>query len=216
MTTSRVARPPRAVRRLVEPPIGFRWEGIIFARAWPDGFTEDEYRLMLVGGRRHRLARPDAVGAAGQPIFHLTDYERRAKARLLDGKCLDRHEAHNVACNAGRTVLLNLIAGAAGYGGVSYFAVGTGTPINPDAGDVQLVTEGFRKALSGTTISGNQIDLSTLFATTEANLTYTEAGLFGNGATATANSGTLFAHAAYAYQKSSSINLTNDYVIFLN
>lgn len=169
---------------------------------------------MLVGGSRRRLASPDGVGAAGQPVWQLSDRERRMRDRLL-GRALRSYETSNMACNAGRTVLLNLTAGVGGYSGVNYFAVGTGVA-SPTAADTQLGTEYFRKLLTTTTVSGNQVDLSTLFVLAEGNTTYTEAGLFGNGATGTVNSGSLFAHASYTYTKSSAVNLTNDYYVYFN
>lgn len=196
---------------------GPRWEGVIIARTWADGFTEGEYRLLLAGGSRRRLARPDAVSALGAPVYHLSDRERRIRDRLLDRLCVGAAEAHNIACNAGRTVLLDFLAGSGSPTGASYFAVGTGSPpvgsSGPAATDTQLWSEYYRAAISTYTVSGNQFDASTIFASGVANTTYTEAGLFGNGASGTANSGSLFAHALYAYPKSAGTILTNDYYV---
>ncbi len=191
------------------------WHGVIVGRSWPVGFTEAEYRLLLVGGSRRRLAHPDGYSAHGAPLYLLTDAQRRVRERLLNRLCLDGYETENIACNAGRAVLLSFLGGGTGLAGPQYFAVGTGSG-TPAATDTQLFAEYYRAAYSTTAINGNQIDVSTLFQSNVANTTYTEAGLFGNGATATANSGALFAHALYAYTKSSGTVLSNDYYIVFN
>ncbi|MGZ6281711.1 MAG: hypothetical protein ACXWQ5_00190 [Ktedonobacterales bacterium] len=202
-----------------EEPLA-RWKGIIVARTWDSAFDEAEYRLMLAGGNRAKALDPGCVGPDGCYHLVLTDAEAREAKRLLDRHCLDGVEYRNVACSVGRTALLNYLATttATSQTGVQYFAVGNGASVTPAAGDTSLGAEVFRKLLSSTTISGNSIDLSSVFLTTDtaSNTTYTEAGIFGVSATGTANSGTLFAHASYNYTKSSSVNLTNDYYIYLN
>lgn len=206
---------PRYARIRPADTSRWKWQGVIIGRTWDAGFTEDDYRLLLVGGRRRRVASPDGYNIHGKPVYHLSGWERRERDRLLNALCLDGFESHNLAVNAGRTQLLNLIGSIGGHSGCTYFAVGTGSN-SPSTGDTQLQTEFFRKLFTTTTISGNQIDLSTVFATTEGNTTYAEAGLFGNGATGTANSGTLFARSAYVYTKSSAVTLSNDYFVYLN
>lgn len=210
---------PMVHRAHHEEPLA-RWTGVIVARAWDTDFDEAEYRLMLVGGNSRRLETPDSISADGCYHFVLTDAEAREAKRLLDRHCLNGVEYRNIACNAGRTAILNYLAltTATSTAGVQYFAVGNGSSVTPASGDTQLAAEVFRKALSSTTISGNSVDLSSVFLSTDtgSNTTYTEAGIFGNGATGTANSGTLYAHASYNYTKSSSVNLTNDYYIYLN
>jgi hypothetical protein len=227
-----ILAPDAAQVRLLAPPIPrrdtrrydrirpadmsrWKWRGIIIGRTWDSGFTEEDYRLLLVGGRRRRVASPDGYNTHGKPVYALSGWERRERDRLLNLYCLDGFESHNLAVNAGRTQLLNLIASVGGHSGTTYFAVGTGSNA-PSTGDTQLQTEFFRKVFSTTTISGNQVDLSTVFNTGEGNTTYAEAGLFGNGATGTANSGTLFARSSYVYTKSSAVTLSNDYFIYLN
>lgn len=131
-----------------------------------------------------------------------------------------RHEAndwyitHNVACNGGRTATLDYLQNTSGLTGIQYFAVGTGAG-TPSANDTQLFAEYYRQAISSYTVSGNQLLLTTTFTSAVANTTYTECGIFGNGATSTANSGTLFAHAPYSLTKTSSESLTNLYTISL-
>lgn len=196
--------PPMAVQETISEH-GLGWQGHIITRIWPADFTEEDYRAMLLGSpyKQQRYGRV------------LSDYEWRALAKLLDHECLDGFEVQNIACNAGRTVILNWISLVAGQTGCNYFAVGTGTG-TVAATDTQLFTEGFRKSITSSSVSGNQVDFSTFFAAADANFTFTEAGLFGNGATGTANSGTLFTHAAYSYAKTNTVTLTSDYFVSFN
>lgn len=198
------------LRGLATPPPGLWRTGIIVTRAMPPGFDQREYERILSAGRPrygHALS--------GAAIYQVGERAQRAAQQDLDRLALDCHITHNIACNVGRTVALDFLAGNGTPSGITYFAVGTGAG-TPAASDTQLSAEVFRKAVSTVTLSGNQVLFGTLFNTTDANDNYTEAGLFGNGATATANSGTLFAHAAYYYDKTVSITLTNDYFVFLN
>ncbi len=193
------------LRGLVAPEASGLWRtGMIVTRAMPAGFDQREYERILSAGRQR-----DGT------LYHVDAIAARAAQRDLDRLALDMRVTHNIACNAGRTVALDFLAGNGAPTGISYFAVGTGSG-TPGATDTTLFVEAFRKAITTTTLTGNQVLFGTLFNTTDGNYDYTEAGLFGNGATATANSGTLFAHAAYIYDKTSSITLTNDYFIYLN
>lgn len=193
------------------------WDGRIVTRAFPAALTEDEYCVLCAGGKR-RLAQAERT-AAGAPRLALDAVTLRQVERDLDRLALDRVETHNAACNVGRTVLLNFLANVGGLSGVQYFAVGTGNPTAPATGpsatDTQLWNEVFRKAITSATTSGNQELLNTFFATGDGNATYTEAGIFGNGASSAANSGTIFAHANYSYNKTSAITLSNNYYVNL-
>lgn len=213
------AQPPEAIQATV-PRAGWKWQGYVLGRVWPDGFTVEDYRLMKVGGQKRRLARPDAIMPDGRPHFLLTEREQRAALRLLDRYCLATFGHHNVACNAGRAVILSFLANSGGLAGVQYFAVGNGTaPTGTTAFDgteTQMYSEQFRKAPAVTSISGSQLDISTIFLTTEANFTFSEAGCWGDGASAALHSGTLFAHAPYTYPKTSAVTLTNDQAVTLS
>lgn len=209
---------PKAADR-AESSAGWRWQGQIVLRVWDADMTEEDILEMRYGVRRSK--KPDAIGSVGQKIFFVNERERETSEQILDAACLSRLGERrkvfkNLACNAGRTALLNFIASAGGSTGITYFAVGTGTTA-PLATDTQLGTEVFRKAITSTTISGNQILISTFFLAAEGNFSYTEAGPFGGAsATSTANTGTLYAHAPYIYTKTSAVSLTNDYFIFLS
>lgn len=218
--TSHKAPPPLTrVRRTSSRDRIARWDGRIIARAWPLGFDACEYRLLLVGGRRRRLAAPDAYTQGGAPLYYLSDRERRQRERGLNAHARDVYETHNIATTAGRTTLLNYVANTGGLTGVQYFGVGTGAipagQSGPLSSDTALWTEFYRQAISTATISNGQVDLSTIFSAGVGNATYTNAGIFGDGATGTSGSGVLFAHALYSYQKNASTVLTNDYYISL-
>lgn len=89
----------------------------------------------------------------------------------------------------------------------TYHAVGTGTTA-PALGDTNLQTEIFRKLISVRSYSNNQALFQTYFTTSEANGVLRELGLFGDLATATANTGTLFARVAINRTKTTSDTLT--------
>lgn len=175
---------------------GWTRSGRLMTRAWDQYMTEGDY---LDFYRYGDIADPRRM---------------RQVQRDLNRHCLDRIDSPNVACNAGRLAILTFISNGGGAG-VQYFAVGTGAS-TPMSTDTQLATEFFRKVPLATTVSGNSVLIATFFGTTEGNTTYSEAGLFGNGATITANSGAMFSHLSYVYAKTVNITLTNDYFIYEN
>lgn len=112
------------------------------------------------------------------------------------GELLRTEETHNLFVDAGLNLLrdfLNLGAGT----GLNRFALGTGTTA-VTAADTLLQTEVFRAAFTQTTTANHQLTVKYYLAAGSANgNTITEAGIFGNGATDTANSGTLFARVLF-------------------
>jgi len=130
------------------------------------------------------------------------------------------YETKNLITTAGRAQLLTYIGAAALSAPVvpfaMYFAVGT-FPINTvNPGDTAVNGELFRAVPTTSTVTGNTVDISTFFSTSDANGTYTNCGIFGNNATSTPGSGTLVTHALYSYTKTVFNSLTNDYLITLN
>ncbi|GCE14205.1 hypothetical protein KTT_41180 [Tengunoibacter tsumagoiensis] len=127
------------------------------------------------------------------------------------------YEHKNVLTSAGRAQLLTYIGSstATTLGFAQFFAVGT-FPINAvSPGDTSVQTEIFRAVPGSQTITGTQIDISTYFGPSQANGTYTNAGLYGINATSTIGSGTLMTHTLYAYTKPNGTPITNDYLISL-
>lgn len=121
---------------------------------------------------------------------------------------------HNVSCDVGMESLASRLVGA-NKGQVTYLAVGTGTA-TPASTDTTLATELERKQISVRTSSGDTATFRTFFNTTEANGTLKEIGLFGDDATGTVDSGTLFAHASVDKTKTSSETLTIDWSLTIS
>ena len=115
----------------------------------------------------------------------------------------------SLATDAGITRLLELIDTD-----TDYVAIGSGAV--PVAGSTTLTTEEERKA-STNTIDGNSITLEGFWDTDEGNgVTYSEAGAFGDGATASADSGTLLAGGAISVTKNNTQSLTVSVEITIN
>lgn len=96
-------------------------------------------------------------------------------------------------------------------GQITYCAVGTGSTSGgdtPAVGNTQLVTELARKLISVRSVAGAIASFQTFFNTSEANGSLTEAGLFGDDATAVADSGTLNARTAISRVKVNTQTLT--------
>lgn len=89
---------------------------------------------------------------------------------------------------------------------VDYIGIGTGA--TPTASSTTLASEQFRK-LADKFIDGNIAVFEGFWDESEANgLTYTNAGIFGNGDTATLGSGQLFAGGAINIPKTSTQSMT--------
>lgn len=90
---------------------------------------------------------------------------------------------------------------------ITYCALGTSV-VAATLADTTLTTEIYRKLISVRSVSGKVATFQTFFTTAEANGTLREAGLFGDAATATTDSGTLFSKLAMNRVKTSSDTLT--------
>lgn len=127
----------------------------------------------------------------------------------LTGKIKTEDHFTNMFVTAGK---VSLAAGFAGttdnnQGIPTYCAVGTSV-VAPALTDVKLTTEIFRKLISARSSSSNVATFTTFYTIAEANGTLREAGLFGDIASGTADSGTLFCKAAINRSKSASDTLT--------
>lgn len=123
----------------------------------------------------------------------------------------------NLMTTKGKQLVLNLLAKKTGVTGLEVIGIGTGTTTE-SAGDTTLETERTRENITFTsTISGGTTSMtySAFFEPDDPGTTYdiTEVGLFGNGATLTADSGDLFARKTFtAVEKETGIDtLTVDY-----
>lgn len=130
----------------------------------------------------------------------------RVKCILTDVKTGEQEikEYNNLIVTVGKVAIARRLGGIAllaNEGQCTYGAVGTDATA-PLVTDTVLGTELARKALSVTSYVSNVITLRTFYTTAEANGALKEFGLFGEAATAAADSGTMFNHAA--------IDLTKD------
>jgi hypothetical protein len=139
------------------------------------------------------------------PRFELREKERHARLAV---------EVHNMIMSAGRTQILSFI-GASGSTNAfaQYYGVGTGAIYTISPSDASLAGELFRAIPASFSVVGNAVTISTPFSTSQANGTFTNAGLWGNNATSTAGSGVLMTHLLYSYVKTSAIAIANDYTL---
>lgn len=121
----------------------------------------------------------------------------------------------NVFVTTGKNSLADALRGTtdSNKGIITYCALGTSSLPAPVAADTQLVTEIFRKLISVRSVSGNVATFQTFFTTSEGNGTLREAGLFGDDASGTANSGTMFCRTSINRTKSSSDTLTLSWAV---
>jgi hypothetical protein len=94
---------------------------------------------------------------------------------------------------------------------LTQIALGTGTQITESA--TQLATETVRKTVTTSVIDGTALVKEVFFDETQANGTFTELGLLGNGATTAAGSGQLFASGRASFVKDSTQSLTISFEI---
>ncbi len=127
-------------------------------------------------------------------------------------------EGTNTLMMLGRVEILNYLGSAIGngVGFAQYFAVGHGPVGSINAADSHLLSEMFRAIPSTSVITGDSIEIDTFFSASQGNgPPYEDCGLFGNGATSTPGSGTLFTHSFYSYTKTSANPLINSYTVTL-
>ena len=144
--------------------------------------------------------------------MQITSNVKIIKENVKTGE-VDIRELHNIACTAGAESLTARLVGAE-RGQVTYLAVGTGAVTGGDEpviGDTALETELYRKQISVRSSSGTTASFRIFFNTSEANGSITELGLFGDDASATTDSGVLFARAAESITKTDSESLTIDW-----
>lgn len=115
----------------------------------------------------------------------------------------------NLVVTAGKSMIAQRLAGDGNSCNITYGAVGTNATA-PDVANTTLGTELDRNAVTSIEDAANQVLMVTYFGPTEANGTLTEFGAFGEAASASADSGTMFNHAAISVTKTSSYTLTID------
>lgn len=121
----------------------------------------------------------------------------------------------NMVVTAGKSMIAQRLAGDGNDCNITYGAVGTNATA-PDVANTTLGTELDRNAVTSIADAANQVLVVTYFGPTEANGTLEEFGLFGEAASAAADSGTMFNHAAISVPKTSSYTLTIDSAITIS
>ncbi len=176
-----------------------KWEGIIRIRELPFE-TEEEYRYWWLPEKN-----------SGGKVIHQSRMSEREKERY------QVKEAHNLITSLGRTQLLTFAGSNTTTAAFSqYFSVGT-FPINSvQPGDTIVNGELARYVPSAFTVTGNTVDVSTFFGTSQGNGTLTNCGLWGVNASGTLNTGSLMTHALLnSYVKTNLITTSFDYIIVL-
>jgi hypothetical protein len=127
------------------------------------------------------------------------------------------YKYHNTVVTVGRAALANqLTASSPAITDMRINKVALGTNVAaPAAGDTKLGTEVYRNNVASATNANNIAYVTGFFGATEDDGTYKEAGLFIEG-TASADSGTLFSHAAIDITKSNTETLTLDWTITIS
>jgi len=118
---------------------------------------------------------------------------------------------NNVVPTIGRTALAKVMAGVAtlaNAGEITYCAVGTGTVV-PNITGIKLTTEIDRVPIStASTNVDNEVQIRAFFTTTQGNGVLKELGLFGENATAIADSGTMFQWILFDVEKTTGETMT--------
>lgn len=138
--------------------------------------------------------------------------EGRVKLTLKDAKtgkikAVDYYK--NMVVTAGKNSIADALRGNtdSNKGIITYCALGTGGTA-PTESNINLDNELERKLVSVRSVSGNVALFETFFTASEAVGTLLEAGLFGDDATDTADSGTLFCRVIINRTKTANDTLT--------
>jgi hypothetical protein len=136
-------------------------------------------------------------------------YTKSGKKAYFRGRIKSKDRIDNTFVTVGKNSIASALSGVEtnNQGIITYCAVGTSV-VAATLADTTLTTEIFRKLISVRSSSGKVATFQTFFTTAEANGTLRECGLFGDSASATANSGTLFSKLAINRVKSASDTLT--------
>src|SRR5512145_1772811 len=151
-------------------------------------------------------ASKDAFFVRGNVIISVLDAQTQ--------KILEQFEQKNLVVTIGRNLIRDLLAGVSGVTGLNYFAIGTDNTV-VNASDVTLGTEVFRDQITSFAYAAGRLTVGYYLASGSANGNIlAEAGLFGDNATGTSDSGTLFAHVTHpSIVKTASVAVTYSWQI---
>lgn len=134
---------------------------------------------------------------------------------VVTGK-IERGLTDNMVVDTGKYAIADALIGTIlnNRGIISYCALGTSS-VAPAAGNTQLLAEIERKLISVRSVENNVATFQTFFTTAEAIGVLREAGLFGDAASDTANSGTLFCRTAINRTKTGNDTLTLYWSVYI-
>jgi len=160
------------------------------------------------GGKRMKIVTEDVIYEI-QGTYHIQVWR--------DGKLKEERIVPNIVTTVGKQLVLNLLGRKTAITGLEVIGIGTDSTTEV-VGNTTLGTEVTRENITYTsTITGSGVAMtfSAFFEADDPGVTYdiAEVGMFGNGATLTANSGTLFSRKTFtAVEKETGIDtLTVDY-----
>lgn len=117
------------------------------------------------------------------------------------------NEYDNIVTNPLKNMVAARLAGGSGDTDITYCAVGTGSG-TLIATNTTLWTENDRVILTTASATTNVISLIAFFGASDANATLAEMGYFGQGATATTDSGEMCNHTEISETKTSNETIT--------
>ena len=125
------------------------------------------------------------------------------------GEVVREVKDHNLVTTLGKNLVRDLLGKVAGVDGLNYMAIGTDNT-TPTIADTTLGTEVHRNTFTDIIYTSGKANFRYYLDSSTANgNTLVEAGLFGDDATGTVDSGTLFAHVTHAgIAKTSSVAVT--------
>ena len=151
----------------------------------------------------------EKVTIKGRVTLTLTDVKTGRK---------DVQVRDNLVVTLAKTAIAAKLSGDASIANrseITFGAIGSGTT-TPTLGDTTLGTETFRKILATRTFSGNQATLRLFLSTSEGNGTIEEFALFGEDASVSVDSGTMFNRVLVNRVKTSSNTLSIEVVLTIN
>ena len=124
-------------------------------------------------------------------------------------------EFDNIMVTSGLNMIAKRLAQTANDCDITYVAVGTDSTA-PVVGNTTLGTELARNTVTAISASVATVSITGFFGAAEANGAIEEWALFGEAASAAADSGTMFNHALFSETKTNSETLTLDITITLS
>lgn len=163
-----------------------KFEGKLKIYKIPSQWTDENYAYWW-------LPETDGKGNIIRPA-RLSDEE---KEQYLEA------EGHNQITNVGRAQTLAYIGSPSGSATqwAQQFAIGTGAITSTSPIDTSLSNEVFRRAPTSFSVTGTVVTINIILGATDAQVSMTNGGIYGAGASSTLGSGSLLTHCLFSYTK---------------